>query len=199
MATSTRNKAIELWHNSIPPGDNEKLAKTLFCYENPPGTDFISGSQDSLGIVLPGLNKLDYNNNYWPNKIKTNNNKETLDWIENNMYLLSLNPRIPSFRVLEHTEINEENAKNLALAAEKTWTAILNKDINSFGKNFTLSFEAQVKMFPNMVNKEIFDIIEPYKKTALGWKLSGAGGGGYLILISEKNIENAIRIKIKRD
>lgn len=33
MASSTRRKAIELWHTDIPPGDKEKLSKTLFSYE----------------------------------------------------------------------------------------------------------------------------------------------------------------------
>src|SRR5690606_23744560 len=38
MATSTRNKAIDLWGPRLPAGDPEKLAKILFCYDNPPGT-----------------------------------------------------------------------------------------------------------------------------------------------------------------
>ena len=62
MSTSSRKKAIELWQTDIPEGDKEKLAKTLFCYENPPGTPYVSGSQDALGIVMPGLNKYEYNN-----------------------------------------------------------------------------------------------------------------------------------------
>lgn len=51
--------------------EKEQLAKTLFAYENPPGTEIISGSQDALGIVLPGLNRLEYNASYWPHTIKT--------------------------------------------------------------------------------------------------------------------------------
>ena len=57
MATSSRNKAIELWQTDIPEGNREKLARTLFCFENPPGTKYVSGSQDSLGIIMPGLNR----------------------------------------------------------------------------------------------------------------------------------------------
>jgi mevalonate kinase len=40
-------------------------------------------------------------------------------------------------------------------------------------------------------------VIDEYRSKALAWKLSGAGGGGYLVLISEKEIPNAIRIKIR--
>jgi galactokinase/mevalonate kinase-like predicted kinase len=32
---------------------------------------------------------------------------------------------------------------------------------------------------------------------AVAWKLSGAGGGGYLIFISEVEIPNAIKVKIR--
>jgi cytidyltransferase-like protein len=60
MSSSTRNKAIELWKAQLPEGDYEQIAKILFSYENPPGTINIAGSQDALGIVLPGLNKLHY-------------------------------------------------------------------------------------------------------------------------------------------
>lgn len=64
MSTSSRKKAIELWQTDIPDGDKEKLARTLFCFENPPGTQYVSGSQDSLGITMPGLNKFHYEGGY---------------------------------------------------------------------------------------------------------------------------------------
>src|SRR5512133_1075835 len=56
MASSTRRKAIDLWGPRLPAGDCEKLTKILFSYDNPPGTQYVSGSQDTIGIVFPGLN-----------------------------------------------------------------------------------------------------------------------------------------------
>lgn len=53
-------------------------------------------------------------------------------------------------------------------------------------------------MFPHMADQNIRSVIERYRSRAVGWKLSGAGGGGYLILIAEKEIENTIRIHIRR-
>ena len=53
-------------------------------------------------------------------------------------------------------------------------------------------------MFPGMVNPVIQETIDRYKKEALGWKISGAGGGGYLVLVSPKPVENAISITIRR-
>ena len=87
MATSTRNKAIEIWGDKVPP-TGETNAKILFNYENFPGTEEISGSQDSIGIVMPGLNYLYYNGKYWPEEIKTIKNEEILDWLESVIYLV---------------------------------------------------------------------------------------------------------------
>ncbi|WP_207428172.1 adenylyltransferase/cytidyltransferase family protein [Pedobacter sp. SYSU D00535] len=198
MSSSTRNKAIELWRTEIPTGDREKLAKILFTYENPPGTKEVAGSQDALGIVLPGLNRLYYTGSYWPDQIESICDEETLTWIESHLNLVTLGPRTSEYSVLDNTNITEEGAKALSEAAENCWKAIQARDVIAFGKYFTDSFEAQIAMFPNMVNDDILRQIEAYKDKVAGWKLSGAGGGGYLIFVSEKPLENSIKIKIRR-
>lgn len=198
MSSSTRRKAMELWKTELPTGDREQLAKILFAFENPPGTQQVSGSQDSIGIVFPGLNKLNYQDNYWPRSIETVSDENILSWIESHLYLVTLGPRVSSYNVLENTRINKENAKALAVATDDCWEAILRMDIEKFGDAFKRSFEGQIAMFPNMVDDEILKTIDLYKQRALGWKLSGAGGGGYLIFVSETPIENAIQVKIRR-
>jgi len=40
--------------------------------------------------------------------------------------------------------------------------------------------------------------IKKYEDQCLGYKLSGAGGGGYLILFSIQPIVNSFKIKIRR-
>jgi len=199
MSTSTRKKAIEMWQTDIPQGDLEKLAKTLFCFENPPGKAEISGSQDSLGIVLPGLNKLDYDDNYWPVRITSVDDEDILKWIESHIYLVALSPRRNAYKVLDGTDITRAKVKNLADAAEDCWQAILGKDIRAFGSAFRASFEAQIAMFPNMVDEEILETLEQLKGDAMGWKLSGAGGGGYLIFVAEHPEKaRGIKIRIRR-
>ncbi|MCW0484373.1 adenylyltransferase/cytidyltransferase family protein [Gaoshiqia sediminis] len=199
MSSSTRKKAIQLWKTDIPEGDTELLAKTLFSFENPPGTKYVSGSQDAIGIVFPGVNKLDYEpGQYWPSAITAQSNKEVLDFIERHLWFITLSPRNGSYDVLADTAINAENAKALADAALGCWDAILQKNLNAFGHYFRKSFEAQIQLFPNMVNEQINEQIEQYRDTALGWKLSGAGGGGYLVLVSDKPIPNAIQVRIRR-
>jgi len=197
MSSSTRKKAIQLWKADIPEGNKEILAKTLFSFENPPGTKIISGSQDSIGIVYPGVNKLNYGKeNYWPDSIELETNSTILEFIEKHLYFITLSPRIGEFNVLTNTVINQANAKNLAEAANKCWQAIQNQNLQDFGNAMRESFEAQITMFPNMVTSHILEIIDSYKEKALGWKLSGAGGGGYLVLVAEKPIPNAIQIRI---
>ncbi len=199
MSTSSRKKAIELWQTDIPAGDRVKLAKTLFCFENPPGTEYISGSQDSLGITMPGLNKYDYEEGYWPVKIESSTDSDLLDWIEQRIWMIPLYPRHYDYNVLENTNINLDDVLKLSRATENCWNALLNKDAVKAGKAITDSFNAQIAMFPNMVNQDILNQIEQFKSKVLGWKMSGAGGGGYLIFFSEKTVENAIQIRIRRN
>ncbi len=198
MASSTRRSAIDLWGPRLPAGDPEKLAKILFCYDNPPGTKEISGSQDAIGIVFPGLNKSWYEGEYWPSRIESVQDEHTLQFIEKSLNLVPLAPRASGFSVLSNTSIDRMRAKDLSDAAEGCWDAILRRDVVQFGLYFRKAFEGQIAMFPNMMNDMVVELIEQYRSQALGWKLSGAGGGGYLILVSDRPIENAIQILIRR-
>ncbi|MCP4167996.1 MAG: hypothetical protein GY759_19165 [Chloroflexi bacterium] len=56
-ATSTRRTAMILWGNRLPVEDPHKLAYILFCCDNPSGTEDISGVQDNIGLVFPGLER----------------------------------------------------------------------------------------------------------------------------------------------
>ncbi len=199
MATSTRNRARDLWGVKIPQGNYEKLSKILFCFDNPPGTKTISGSQDSIGIVYPGLVKAYYKGGYWPEYIDHNPNEQLLRFVENALYLIPLGPRHAKYDVLDGTQINQNNAKLLAKAADNLWSAIKQLDINAFGNAMREGFAAQVKMFPNMMNDQIDTLIKKYQNKTEGWKLSGAGGGGYLILVSKNPIANAVRVTARRE
>lgn len=198
MASSTRKKAMEIWGYSLPDDDPEKIAKVLFSFENPPGKEEISGSQDSIGIVFPGLNKLDYDGKYWPEKITTVIGEDILSWIEEHLWFVQLGPRNSGYDVLADTNISATNAKALADATESTWQAILSKDLKGFGEGMRRSLEAQLQMFPHMLNPQVQLIIDKHKDHAFGYKLSGAGGGGYLVIVSDTPIQDAVQVKIKR-
>jgi len=198
MASSTRRSAIELWGPRLPAGDPGKLAKILFCYDNPPGTRYVSGSQDSIGIIFAGLNLSVYEGEYWPVSIECIQDEDAIRFVENALYLVPLGPRVSGYDVLENRRVTHEGAKALAEATLDCWRAIKERDIARFGSAFRASFEAQIAMFPNMMNNSVATLIDQHREHALGWKLSGAGGGGYLILVNDQPVENAIRIHIRR-
>jgi cytidyltransferase-like protein len=198
MATSTRKKAIELWNDNLPMENPEKLAKILFRFDNDPGTKDVSGSQDSIGITMPGINRFFYDEGkYWPSKFETISDLKTIKWLQDRIYMITLWPRPKDFVVLENTNITRENVRRLADASDLAWEGLVKRDIGNFSKGFLESFQAQVAMFPRMMNEKIAGVIDSHRNKALAWKLSGAGGGGYLMLISEEEIQNAIRIRIR--
>ncbi|MBQ8900423.1 MAG: hypothetical protein IJY72_05655, partial [Akkermansia sp.] len=199
MSTSSRKAAIEMLHVNIPEGDRETLAKMLFRYENPPGSPYISGSQDAIGIVMPCLNRLYYDGDYWPQSIETVKDSAILDFIEKSLWLIPLAPRDGSYDVLADTHIDEAGARTLAEAADECWKAICAMDIDAWGKACTASFEAQTAMFPNMISSHVQKAIDEYKGHVKGYKITGAGGGGYLVIVNDTPISNAIQIRIRRN
>lgn len=114
------------------------------------------------------------------------------------MHLIPLGSRHPSYDVLADTRITVEGATALASAAEQAWSAALAKDAARFGEAFRLSFEAQIAMYPNMVDEEILTLASKHLDSAFGYKLSGAGGGGYFILFQETPVDGAVQVKIRR-
>jgi len=198
MASSTRRRAIELWQKGLPPEDAEQLAKILFAFENPPGCPFFSGSQDAIGIVFPGLNRLDYDGGYWPEKITSVEQMDALDWLEEHLCLLQTGPRALNFEIHSKPNVERSKVSQLASAAELCWKSIAERDLPKFGEGVKKSFESQVTIFPEMLNDRVNEIIARHASESLGWKLAGCGGGGYLVLVVEKSIPNSIRIKIRR-
>jgi len=202
MSTSTRNAARKLWPYQLPLDHPEKLAEMLFRFENEPGRIEISGAQDSIGICMPGLNRHYYDNAYWPSKIESCHDEKILNWLEEHLCMVLLWPREPGLNLLKETYIDESNVSALTSAASDAWNAIMQRDLDAFARAYKASFEAQIKMFPAMMKPEIAEVLEQYKakypSQILGWKMPGAGGGGYLAFVCTEPIENSIRIKIRR-
>lgn len=59
MGTSTRQVAAQLWGNQLPDRSPTELIRELYETENQ-GKSEPSGSQDMIGIIYPGINRLDY-------------------------------------------------------------------------------------------------------------------------------------------
>jgi len=201
MASSTRNKAISLWQDNLPEEDPVHLAKVLFSFENPPGTreKAIAGAQDAIGIAIPGIAYSFFDKEYWPKEIKQCSQEDVISWLEDRIYLAELKPRGAEYSPFTGAQITTENVKALSFAAEDCYKAILRKDFSQFANSVRKGFETQSALFPATFPDWINPVLQEYREQgAVGWKLSGAGGGGYLVLISEKPLKNTRKIHIRR-
>jgi hypothetical protein len=137
MSTSTRKKAIDLWNVYLSLEKPEKLALALFRYDNDPDTKEVSGSQDSIGITMPGINRYFYEKGeYWPSKIETISDPAIFNWLEERLYMLTLWPRPANYKVLQNTNINTANVRKLTAAAEKAWVGLSEMNIKKFSEGF---------------------------------------------------------------
>lgn len=137
---------------------------------------------------------MNYDNGYWPVSIESKNDRETLDFVTKNLWLVSLPQRKKDYDVFGNTNINAVSAKKLADATERAWKAIQNRDVKALGEATKDCFAAQIEMYPAMITNEMRAAIEEYKDKAYGWKVSGCGGGGYWILIPDQKIPNVIKV-----
>lgn len=200
MSTSTRNAARKIWPYELPNYNEEMMARLLFCFENDPENEgHISGAQDAIGICMSGLNRHYYDGHYWPVKIESCHDEAILDWLENHICLVPMFPRRPGCSVVEGKDITPEKVSRLTDAAERCWHAIMARDLGGFAEAFRDSFNAQIAMFPAMMQPGVQEYIDQWSPKALAWKMLGAGGGGYLALVTDRIPDNGvIRIKIRR-
>ena len=208
LSTSTRNVIKRIWPYQLPNMDPETLARLVFCFENHPEREdgIISGAQDAIGICIPGLCRHYYDNHFWPEKIETCYDEAVLQWLEQHLVMIPMEPRKSGCSVVEGKDINETKVKALAKAADDCWNAILARDLTAFAKAYADSFNAQTAMFPAMIQGCVQSYIDRYSALddVLAWKMPGAGGGGYLacvVLDAEafcKEHQDAIALTIRR-
>ena len=187
LSTSTRKQIQRIWPLKLPDMDAEMLAKLVFCFENDPerSDGIISGAQDAIGICVPGLSRHYYDARYWPDRIEQCQEEKILCWLEQHLCLVPMFPRRPGCSVVDGKDITETKVRALARAADDCWQAIMRCDLQAFASAYKASFEAQVAMFPAMIQPGVSDYIDRYSQAdgVLAWKMPGAGGGGYLALV----------------
>lgn len=187
LSTSTRNMIKKIWPVKLPDMDPEILSKLVFCFENDPERNdgIVSGAQDAIGICIPGLCRHYYNNRFWPEKFERCDDESILSWLEEHLCMIAMEPRRPGCSVVEGKDITEVKVKALAQAADDCWQAIMAKDYEAFARAYKASFDAQVSMFPAMIQGCVQGYIDKYSALpdVKAWKMPGAGGGGYLALV----------------
>lgn len=198
LATSSRAAAKRFWGPRIPPGNPVELAQQLFALENPPGTADVAGSQDQIGLLVPGVSKLTYNGAYWPSEIQTLYDESTLGWLEKSLWLVPMGNRPAGFQVRQGERIYLDGVTQLAAASESAWSAILARDAAHLGSALTACLDAQCAMFPAMATPDLRQHIKAIQRQCHGAKFTGAGGGGYLLAVADNAPADALAITIRR-
>jgi cytidyltransferase-like protein len=197
MATSSRKVAQELWNGKIPEGDPIRNAQLLFGAENPPGTKYVSGSQDQIGLMAPGIKRLYYNGSYWPTRIESCTDKGICDWLSQVLYLIPLDPRPEGYDPLQVKHLEKSFVKELGESGDQCWESILKMDVRGLGKAMTRSFLAWRKMLPFTVPDGVMREMETRYLPNYPGAITSGSGGGYAMVASERDISGAIRIKVK--
>ncbi len=200
MSTSTRKLLRRIFGSRLPTNlSEEELARLIFAAENPPGSEYISGTVDALGLVVRGVNKFDYAGDYWPHTIHKIDDDQTLDWLESILFLQQTQPRPEGFELLTGREDFSTQAVNrLRNAAEEVWSAIRLCDTHRMAAAINEVHAAQWAIFPGYVSREVEPALARTRDEHLAVKLAGAGGYGYMIVVSENPPRDALRISARR-
>ena len=197
LATSTRKTWEQLIKYNPQVNDCHELAKLLFGYENLPGKKYISGSQDAIGLTHPGINRLDYESSFWPKNIKTCLDEKICQWLENHLVMIKIGPREDGYDPLLQQNITREGVQKLSMIGSTCYDAIMRKDLCALGKSLTDNHDITRELLPLTTNSNIDNILNSYNDKCYGRTTTGCGGG-YVILATDKNIEEGFKISIRR-
>ena len=200
MATSSRKTLMDIWGQDMPAGGSEKLARILFAAENPPGKTYISGSQDMIGLTYPGITRLHYDGEYWPDEIESTQDPKVVAWLEEVLYLVELWPRPDGFDPLKGMNADESHVRRLGESGRLCWQSILACDLAGLGRALDMTTEAWRQLVPATMPADLTAKVTEARQQAgcAGVMVTGAGGGGYLIIASDKPVDGGIRITIRK-
>ena len=197
LATSSRDFGIKIWGDRYPDGNPLENAKILFGAENPPGTKYVAGSQDHLGLLLPGVNRLHYNGGYWPDFIDSSVDKDICDWLTHVIHLVPLKPRPDGYDPLKEMHLEKHFIRDLGDAGDRCWESILKKDISGLGKALSDTLISWKKILPLTVPDDIMKEMETIYFSEYPGAITSGCGGGYIIVASENEVPGEVRIKVR--
>jgi hypothetical protein len=205
MATSTRKVAGQLWGDALPEGDPAELVRELYAEENR-DKPAPSGSQDMIGLVYPGINRLDYSaafeGGYFPQHLSTCRDPITARWLERVITLLPIAQRPPGYNPLEVQNLDPAWVRRLGQSGKDCFAAILSRDVQALGAAMNECMCCWEALLPNTVRHpaltvDLLGLLHAYQSHYPGAMYSGCGGG-YLIVVSETEVEGGIKVKIRR-
>lgn len=197
MATSSRKVALKIWGDSYPEGDPVQNAMLLFGAENPPGSKYISGSQDHIGLLVPGISRLDYHGDFWPEKIETIRDRETCEWLSETLNLVPLQPRPEGYDPLRTKKLDISVVRRLGESGRLCFEAIKRRDAGLLGESMKESFLSWSEMLPETVPGWIMEELQSNYFTRYSGAITSGSGGGYVVFPSDKPEPDTIKIKVR--
>jgi len=204
ICIGTRNVAMRLWNGRPPEGDPEQLVQQLYEEENR-GRAEPSGSQDMIGLVYPGVSRLDYDFSHrggvFPRRIESNNDPQVARWLESAIHILPVNQRPEGYNPLEVKNLDPNWIARLGRTGRDGYDAIVAKDIDALGESMNECMRCWETILPGTVRHRTIQIDLPallrfYQSRYPGAMYSGCGGG-YLYVASEKPVPGSFRVKVK--
>lgn len=204
MATGTREIAMKLWKNGLPKGDPAKLVRKLYDAENK-GKAEPSGSQDMIGLIYPGINRLDYdfakNGGVFPSHIESLNNARTARWLENVIHVLPVAPRPDGYSPLGRKNLAPKWIARLGQSGKDCFDAIRKRDLNALGASLNECMACWGAILPDVVQHpklavDLIGLLRVYQSRYPGAMYSGCGGG-YLFVVSKEPVPGAFKVTVR--
>lgn len=204
MATSTRAAAARLWNGTLPEGDPMKLIRELYEAENR-GVAQPSGSQDMAGLILPGINRLDYDDEhhggFFPVNIESCSDEDVALWLERVLHLLPVAPRPDGYDPLEEQHLSGEWVRRLGESGKTCFHAIVTRNLPELGESMNECMRCWEALLPRTVRHpalkvDLLSLLASYQSRYPGAMYSGCGGG-YLYVASEDEVPGTIQVKIR--
>jgi hypothetical protein len=204
IASGTRAIAAKLWKNRLPDRPPEELMRELYDAENK-GKAEPSGSQDMIGLVYPGVNRLDYDSKIYggvfPSHIESLNSAKHARWLESVLHLLPIEPRPDGYSPLGIKNLQPKWVARLGLSGMDCFDAIKKMDLTALGASFNETMLCWEKLLPHVVahpliKHDLKAILSAYQKQYPGAMFSGCGGG-YLLVASKQKVPGALQVTVR--
>jgi len=204
---STRRIATDMWGGEVPQGrDKMELVRELYRAENE-GLAEPSGSQDMIGLVYPGVNRLDYDINheggYFPVHVESNNQPDVAAWFESMVYLVPVITRPEGYNPLGRQNFDPEWVARLGKTGQDCFEAIVAKDLANLGASFNECMLCWQTILPDVVDHptikmDLMELLKFYQDNYAGAMFSGCGGG-YFYVASETPVPGGFQVKVRTE
>lgn len=203
-AGGTRQVALQLWKGKLPKRPLERLVRELYQAENQDKPE-PSGSQDMIGLIYPGINRLDYDfktdEGVFPARIESLNDLKTVRWLERVLYLLPIEPRPQGYNPLGEKHLDPKWIARLGRTGQNCFEAIRRRNLGELGKSMNDCMVCWERLLPQTVRhpllrKDLLPILHAYQRCYAGAMYSGCGGG-YLLVVSQTAVPGAFQVRIR--